>query len=80
MKVIGNNVILREDEVSVACPHDTSWGAAMVRIYGPDTGFKGRLKILSKCPKVITDAGYKVTVVKSADEEARLAERLEVED
>lgn len=77
MHVINDKVVLLEDEVSNTCPKNILWASAMVRLYGPDTNFKGRLKHMSKCAEVLRSAGYEVFTAKTKEEAKRLVAELE---
>lgn len=78
MEVVNGKVILTEDEINW-CPIDTKWAARMVQIYGPDTGSRGRLSKLSRCPEVLKQAGYEVIIAGSEEEERAIAEKLMAE-
>jgi hypothetical protein len=72
MEVKGSKIILNRSEVSEVCPTVISWAAKMIQIYGPDTDFKGRLKVFSRCPEVLKAAGYDVEISEeTAGEKAR---------
>jgi hypothetical protein len=63
VRVEGITVYLKESEVQeAACPLDTKWAVSQIRMYGADANFKGRLASLSRCPRVLEDAGYQVKI------------------
>lgn len=76
MVVIGNTVVLLRDELSPVCVKDPAWAAKLIRLYGVDAEYRGRLKSLSKCEAVLTAAGYTVRIVDSPTEEEQVVSEL----
>lgn len=79
MRVIRDIIILLEGELSDECPRNVRWGSSMVALYGPDAEFRGRLKKMSRCPEVLTDAGYQVRIVTTEEEAIRMEKELDRE-
>jgi len=63
MRVEGDTVYLKPEEVSKACPRNLAWIAGVIANWGLDAASKNdRLRAYSRVPAVLEKAGYRVVI------------------
>ena len=75
MQVVDSYVVLQKSELSI-CPKEKKWGVQMLRIYGL-TNLRGRLEEFSRCPAILSEAGFKAIIVGSLEEELKVVHKLQ---
>ena len=71
MEINGRHIKLKGSEIlNGVCPLDTSWGASMIRRYGPHLlSSSKRMSHIATCPEVLRAAGYDVEIVEDSPDE-----------